>query len=96
MNYESMRELIATALYDFDNKGLCDDEFQFMIPVDWKGHADAILAALDAAGALIAPKLPTHEMLDSFSDAIHNWLDEQGEDEDVYLAMLAASPFAKP
>jgi hypothetical protein len=53
-------------------------------------HADAILAALDAAGLVVVPREPTEEMEEA-------WLenDHQQTASGDYAVMLAASPYAK-
>jgi hypothetical protein len=62
---------------------------------DYLSTADAILAALYAAGLVVVPREPTEEMIAAFSDSIQFWMEECGEDADVYRSMLAASPYAK-
>lgn len=57
-------------------------------------NTEALLAVLRGE-AVIVPKVPTEDMLWKFSDAIQFWMEENGEDADVYRAMIAASPWAK-
>lgn len=63
--------------------------------------AQAIVSALQA-GAMVVPDdyalvpiEPTPEMFFAVSSAIGMWLDEVGDETDIYKAMLAASPSAK-
>jgi hypothetical protein len=49
--------------------------------------ADAILAALDAAGLAVVPKEPTRKMI----DALNGYAQCVGYIEDGYRAMLAAA-----
>lgn len=83
------REQLVTAI-----ARVIDDKNDF----DWNAcveDANAILAALEAAGCAVVPVDATGDMLNAYSSAIHYWLDEIGEDADVFKAMLAASPYRK-
>ena len=57
--------------------------------------ADAILAAMDAAGLVVVPREPTEEMRRAFQEKMDEWMQEIGTDDDLYTAMIAASPYAK-
>jgi hypothetical protein len=69
-------------------------------------RARAALEAAEAARVVVAngseipngwklvPTEPTNAMMLAFFDAARLWQDEIGENEDVYRAMLAASPAA--
>ena len=49
------------------------------------------LAPVIPAGYALVPVEPTEGMLKAFHTSIKLWLNEEGEDKDVYQAMLAAA-----
>lgn len=57
--------------------------------------ADVRAQLMEALGEVsvsaIAPLEPTAEMLSAFHSAIRDWMDEIGEDADVYKAMIKAT-----
>lgn len=64
---------------------------------DWALARKVWSAALEYSAKVeadwqLAPIEPTQEMNDAFHRAITVWLDEIGEDADVYKAMLKAAP----
>lgn len=42
----------------------------------------------------LVPVEPTDEMAHAFTESIQFWMEENGEDKDVYQSMLAAAPKA--
>ena len=63
----------------------------------WRWYLDnarTIREADERAGLMTVPTPPTDAMIGAFHDAIRIWMAEKGNDEDVFRAMLAASPFA--
>ena len=53
--------------------------------------ADAIIAALDAAGLVVVPRAPTERMIDVGCD----YVEFINTASDAYRAMIAASPYMK-
>lgn len=52
-------------------------------------------AAAIPEGWKLVPLEPTIEMILAFNKAVNAWLEEVGDDADVYKAMLAAAPESK-
>ena len=84
-----LRNMLAFSICEYDEEhpgscgcgGVCSNTHAI-------GQADAILAALDAAGLVVVPREPTEEMGQAWHDADLVCRDE-------WQAMLAASPYAK-
>jgi hypothetical protein len=100
----SEREVIARALCrsrcrgqahpcDQDNTGACLPEACSAWGVLWGDDADAILAALDAAGLAVVPKEPTQSMLIASVEYTSYAADRVYPEDcvNVYHAMLAAA-----
>lgn len=57
----------------------------------WTDTARAALTAIEAAGAVVVPKVATKEMVRAFDE--FNWSCECGDCNTTYAAMLSASPY---
>lgn len=101
-----LRELLARAMCGEDMEctvvSRADDPEEFDASVEafwtsWEHQADAILAALDAAGLVVVPREPTPEMWAASGTAVIKTGPRHHDivSEAVYQAMLAASPYAK-
>jgi hypothetical protein len=86
----SPAEVIARAVWGKDiGAGTADDVVSCGVP-NWQlclPDADAILAALDAAGLVVVPKEPTRKMI----DALNGYAQCVGYIEEGYRAMIAAA-----
>ena len=61
--------------------------------VAWRGclrDAEAVLSAIEAAGMAVVPVEATGTTDGAFHIAIAKWLADEGEDGDVYAAMVEA------
>ena len=57
---------------------------------------DLTASSAQLEGWILAPAKPDESMLEAFHVAVNAWMDEKGEDEDVYLAMLGAISITDP
>jgi hypothetical protein len=78
-----LRELIARAAYE---KG----SFLVQAYDPWLTWADAILAALDAAGLVVVPRRADEKMCRGMDGSVEGCLWQE-----VWASAIAASPFAK-
>jgi hypothetical protein len=90
-----LRELLARAICFADHL----DRFDASASINYQDkhqhcfvpHADAIIAALDAAGLVVVPREPTPRMIEVGCE----YVEFINTASDAYRAMLAASPYAK-
>jgi hypothetical protein len=77
-------QVIARALAATNNAGSTDNWRM------WTRHAAAVIAALDAADIVLAPKEPTTQMHSAGNMAQHDV--DQTDAREIYRAMLEARP----
>lgn len=93
MTRDELIEAMARAIYERVNGAGCRAWRLIDHKAAYRDQAAAALAAIEAAGCVVAPKEPTVDQLHAAQMA---WLDDpRRQSSTIYRAALAASPLAK-